>query len=188
VTAYRTVVGYIEKGWGHVHFSELRDGVYLNPLRRGAMGPYEDTTRPVVKSLRAERGEQGVNKNRLGGTLDLVVEAIDETPLAVPAPWNNRPVTPASIRWRVRGRGWKDAVDFRRGVPADNRYHDIYALWTRQNKPWSNGRYRFFIARDWDTTGLPDGGYWIDVAATDTRGNTSLQSFDVRIRNGVGPG
>ena len=77
VTAYRTIVGYIEEGWGHVHFSELRDDVYLNPLRPGAIGPYEDRTQPVVKSLRVERGAHGVKKDRLKGTLDLVVEAIE---------------------------------------------------------------------------------------------------------------
>jgi hypothetical protein len=185
VTAYRTIVGYVEEGWGHVHFSELRDGVYLNPLRVGALGPFEDTTRPTVKSLRAERGETGVKLHGLSGTVDLVSEAFDETPLAVPAPWAGRPVTPALVRWRVRGDAWKIAVDVRRGVPTDDRYGAVYALWTRQNKPWSNGRYRFYLAHGWDTTALSDGTYVIDVAASDTRGNTTVRSFPIRVRNGA---
>ena len=186
VTAYRTIVGYVEDGWGHVHFSELRDGVYLNPLRPGAMGPYADSTRPLVKSLRAERNESGVEHGRLSGSVDLVAEAFDETPLAVPAPWSDRPVTPALVRWRVRGQAWRTAVDFRRGIPADDRYGAVYAAWTRQNKPWSNGRYRFYLAHDWNTASVADGTHRIDVAATDTRGNTSVTSFDVRIRNEAG--
>jgi hypothetical protein len=186
VTAYRTVVGHIGKGWGHVHFSELRDGRYLNPLRRAALSPYEDDTRPLVKSLRAESGGEGVPQSRLAGTVGLVVEAIDSTPLAVPAPWTNRPVTPALIRWRVRGGPWQTAVDVRLHLPGDDRYDTVFALWTRQNKPWSNGRYRLYLTRGWNTAALVDGPCRIDVAASDSRGNTTLTSFDVRIRNGVG--
>ena len=53
VIAYRTVVGWAEAPWEHVHFSERRDGVYVNPLRPGALGPFADTTRPGIKQLRA---------------------------------------------------------------------------------------------------------------------------------------
>jgi hypothetical protein len=185
VTAYRTIVGYVAKGWGHVHFSELRDGRYLNPLRGGALGPFEDSTRPTVKSLRAQRNAAGVKLQRLSGTVDLVGEAFDVTPVAVPRPWADRPVTPASIRWRVRGGAWRTVVDFTHGIPADDRYDAVYALWTRQNKPWSNGRYRFYVVRGWDTTALPDGAHLVDVAAADTRGNTTVRSFPVRIGNGT---
>ena len=55
VAPYRTVVGWAEAPWEHVHFSELRDGVYVNPLRPGALGPFADTTRPWIKQLRACR-------------------------------------------------------------------------------------------------------------------------------------
>ena len=181
--AYKTVLGHISQGWGHVHFAELVSGRHVNPLRPGGMQPYEDATRPVVKSLRAERREAGVKLNRLSGTVELVAEAFDETPLAVPAPWANRPVTPAALRWRVRGRAWQAAADFRRGLPAADEYDRVYARWTRQNKPWRNGRYRFYLTRGWDTSSVPDGEHRIDVAATDTRGNTTVRSFLVRVRN-----
>ena len=52
VKAYVTVVGWAEPPWEHVHFSERRDGVYVNPLRAGALGPFSDTTTPWVKQLR----------------------------------------------------------------------------------------------------------------------------------------
>jgi murein DD-endopeptidase MepM/ murein hydrolase activator NlpD len=39
VTAYRTVIGRVEKPWAHVHFSEARYGRYLNPLRKGGLTP-----------------------------------------------------------------------------------------------------------------------------------------------------
>jgi murein DD-endopeptidase MepM/ murein hydrolase activator NlpD len=51
--AYRTVVGRVEQGWGHVHFSERRGTSYVNPLRGGAMSPYVDRTAPVVRGIKA---------------------------------------------------------------------------------------------------------------------------------------
>ena len=36
----------------------MRDGVYVNPLRPGALGPFADTTRPWIKQLRAERSRR----------------------------------------------------------------------------------------------------------------------------------
>src|SRR5207302_4092099 len=35
-----TLLGAVEPGWGHVHFAESVNGVYLNPLRVGALAPY----------------------------------------------------------------------------------------------------------------------------------------------------
>jgi hypothetical protein len=185
--AGRTLVGYIAAGWGHVHFSEVRDGVYLNPLRPGALGPYADTTAPTVKSLRVERDGRGVSREVLRGAVDLVAEAFDSTPLAVPKPWANRPVTPALVRWRVVDRSgatvapWTTALDFRRTIPANGDYGRLYARWTRQNRPWSNGRYRIVLVRDWETSTVPAGRYEIEVAATDTQGNASAQRFPVRV-------
>ncbi len=79
--AFRTVVGHVAKGWAHVHFSESRNGIYLNPLRSGALEPYVDTTRPSVKSLRVERGSRTLAATPSSGTFDLVVEAYDTTPM-----------------------------------------------------------------------------------------------------------
>ncbi len=86
VVAYRTVVGHVKAPWGHVHFSELRDGVYLNPLRAGAMLPYRDGTRPVVRSVRAERGDRGIPFRALSGRFDIVVEVADRHAHALPPP------------------------------------------------------------------------------------------------------
>src|SRR5437773_8956991 len=35
------LLGHIAKGWGHVHFAERAGGVHRNPLRRGALEPFE---------------------------------------------------------------------------------------------------------------------------------------------------
>ena len=55
VTAYHTVVGWVEPPWEHVHFAESRDGVYVNPLRPGALGPFVDTTGPGSSSFAPRR-------------------------------------------------------------------------------------------------------------------------------------
>jgi murein DD-endopeptidase MepM/ murein hydrolase activator NlpD len=71
VLARRTVIGHVEAPWGHVHFSELRHGVYVNPLRSGGMHPFADTARPVVKSFRAEQRNKRVPRDRVRGSVDL---------------------------------------------------------------------------------------------------------------------
>jgi hypothetical protein len=49
VTAYRTIIGHVENGHGHIAFEELGDNNYLNPLRPGGpLRPYTDTVAPVI--------------------------------------------------------------------------------------------------------------------------------------------
>lgn len=49
VTAYKTELGAVENGFGHVAFSEGGDNSYLNPLRPGGpLRPYTDTEAPVI--------------------------------------------------------------------------------------------------------------------------------------------
>ena len=124
------------------------------------------------------------------GHIDLVAEAADETPLAVPAPWANKPVAPALLRFRLcdsHGRAvtsWRTAIDFRRTIPPNSMYGQVYARWTRQNSPWGRrGRYRFYLAHGWNTRALRDGSYTVEVDAGDTRGASDLARFDVRISN-----
>jgi hypothetical protein len=187
VTAYRTLVGWTQPPWEHVHFSERHDGVYVNPLRPGALGPFSDTTRPWVKELRVSEGR--VSTRATHGTVALVVEAYDETPIGVPGRWGGKPVTPALLRWRlVTGRGqvvqgWRTAIDHRLSKPDDSAYTSQYAPWTRQNKRGRPGRYRFVLAQSWDTRPLADGAYLVEVAASDASGNTGVRRFALRIAN-----
>ena len=193
VYAYRTVIGHIEKPWGHVHFSEAEGGVYVNPLRPGALGPYTDRTKPTVHGIYFERDAHGTG-SRVAGTIDIVAEAWDTTPLAVPAPWNDKPVTPALVEWRLIRPGdqlvssvWHIAADFRGALPT-GRFTSAYARLTRQNHPWGRGgrgRYRFYLARGIDTRRLANGTYHVEVRCTDTRGNTTVAARELTISNGV---
>lgn len=190
--AGRTVVGHVQAPWGHVHFSEVRGGVYVNPLRRGALSPYRDSTRPTIHVIGFERHGAAVG-NRLTGRADIVVEAWDQPPLAVPAPWAGKPVTPALVKWCLVGRGrlagprCRIAADFREALPQPP-FASVYARWTRQNHPWTRGgrgRYRFLLARNLDLRGLADGTYRVVVTVSDTAGNEARAEREFSVANSV---
>jgi hypothetical protein len=167
VVAHQTVIGHIEAPYGHVHFSEKRGGRYHNPLRRGALGPYSDTTTPSVRSA------------VLDPNGSLVGEAYDETPIAVPRPWHDLPVMPAIVRWRLvdeRGRvviGWRTTVDFRLTIPPASEFDRTWAQGVSQNHVRTPGRYRLILAPNSELSALRTGRYIVQVAVSDTHGNRS---------------
>jgi hypothetical protein len=186
------LLGHIATGWGHVHFAERRGDAYWNPLRAGALRPYEDYGAPVVSRIVASRNYQA-----LYGRVDLVVEAFDHPPLSAPQPaWHGMPVTPALVRWRLVRNAraavpWRTVLDFRHsfvpriaGKPAsDVHFHDLYAPGTRQNHPNAPGLFRIWLARGFDTRPLPDGDYRLDVEVADIRGNASRRNLVVTLVN-----
>ncbi len=107
VTAYKTEIGAVEHGFGHLAFQEGGDNSYLNPLRPGGdLRPYTDTEPPII----------GVP--RVFGDGRVIVGAFDpqsfihkesyETPVLAPAAvaWrlytaSGRPVT--GLEWAMRG-------------------------------------------------------------------------------------
>jgi hypothetical protein len=163
-TAYRTLLGFVEKPWAHVHFSESRGGVYVNPLRSGAMGPYADSTQPhVARILVRANGE-------------ILADVADETPIAVPAPWAGLPVMPAVVRWRVDAGPWKTAVDFRQTIPAASAFFSVYAPETTQNRTHVPGLYRVRLARRLHLGAASR----ISVRVVDEVGNASVASVRLR--------
>ena len=183
--AYRTVLGRIEAPYAHVHFSEARHGQYLNPLRPGAMGPFVDDTTPWVTRLTAESGDRLLQSSGRRGPFDLVAEVGDETPLAIPRPWHDLPVTPAVVRWRLVSRtggavlGWRTAADFRRTIPPASAFGSVWAAGTTQNHVRAPGQYRVVLGRGLD---LRTGAYVVEVAVRDTRGNHSASRFSLVVR------
>jgi hypothetical protein len=190
-TAYRTVVGRIASGWGHVHFSERRNGAYVNPLRRGAMAPFRDTTSPIVRRVRVQRGYRRVDRYHVTGAVDLVTECVDVTPIDVPAPWNEKPVVPALIRWRLVGDDgrtvvdWRTAADFRQHIPGPSAFWNVYAAGTTQNRTYRPGQYFFLLRRRWDSAGVPNGVYRLEIEAQDAAGNSSRRAQRLVVANGL---
>lgn len=186
--AYGTLLGHISRGWGHVHFAELLGGRYVNPLRRDALAPYADSTRPTIHAFSFEREGRAVQRTRLSGRFDLVAESWDETPMHVAGKWADKPVMPAVVRWRIRGERsahshWRTALDFTGTIPAPSSFDTVYAPWTRQNRPWRDGRYRVRLAANWDSSSLRDGKHVLEVEAIDTRGNATRRSIRFETRN-----
>jgi hypothetical protein len=186
--AYRTVIGRIENGWGHVHFSEQRSGVFLNPLRPGAMGPYADGTCPRIKAVRFARNGYRLAGSAVNGNVDILVRALDEPAISAPPPWADMPVMPSLVQWRItkqNGRpvtAWRLAFDVTETLPSLT-YDRVYASGTRQNHPNRPGKYLCYLARGWDTAELPNGAYAVQVAVADTRGNRVRSSWSLVVAN-----
>ena len=122
------------------------------------------------------------------GAVDVIAEAHQRPPLAVPAPWDALPVTPARLRWRVRRDGrtvrpWHTPVDLGRELLPQAAFRRVYAPGTRQNRAGMPGLYRFFLAHTWSTTLFPDGVYHLEVEASDLRGNTGRRRLAFTIAN-----
>jgi hypothetical protein len=163
-TAYRTLLGFVEKPWAHVHFSESRNGRYLNPLRAGGMGPFSDSTKPHVDRIVV----------RANG--DVLADVSDETPLAVPAPWSALPVMPAVVRWRVGAGSWNTVFDVRQTIPGPSSFFSVYDRASHPNHANAPGLYRIRIAQ-----GLPRrAATRVFVQVVDETGNASVASAPLR--------
>jgi hypothetical protein len=187
------LLGHIAKPWGHVHLAERRGDAYWNPLRAGALTPFEDYGAPVVSEI-VTSGKH----DALFGRVDLVVEAFDHPPLSAPQPaWHGLPTGPALVRWRLVRNAeevvpWRIVFDFRTSFvpkiagkpPSDVNFDSVYAPGTRQNKPPKAGVYRYWLARSFDTRKLPDGDFRLDVEAADIRGNASRGHLVLTLVNG----
>jgi hypothetical protein len=176
VPADRTVLGRIARPCGHVHLSELDGGVYVNPLRRGHLTPYRDDTAPQVTSVTALRD---------GGALELEATAEDYPTLPVPGAWNDLPVTPARLSWRLVTTGGAVVVPER--VVFDVTQHlpyapfwSVYARGTHQNMTTFTRFYAYrrpgaYVFR-LGTVHLAPGAYRVVVTASDVRGNAGSRT------------
>jgi peptidase M23-like protein len=206
VVARKTVLGYVQPPYGHVHLTEIDGTRSVNPLQKGHLTPYVDKTRPVIRTT-AFSNSAGAIQTPLGlcGRVQIAVDAFDRQPLAVPGTFNGLPVAPAFVQWTVTRLNGKVAVaprtaaDFRSTLPANTHFYDVYAKGTYENSPrFGNqqytsmpGRYLFLLAGNFDTTSLSNGVYTLTVRVADIRGNkaTQTQRFSVlNARSGVCPG
>jgi hypothetical protein len=183
------LLGYVGKGWGHVHFAERAGGEYRNPLRKGALTPYRDKTPPTVASVSlVSSASTTLDARPVGGTVDVVAEIYDSPPIPPAAPWQVARLTPAIVWWRLDRDGvaltdWNLAVDFHFTLMPSSLYGAIYAPGTYQNKANRPGKYLFWVVHELDTTELPNGQYSLDVLAADTRWNFGSGSVSFTVSN-----
>ena len=184
-------IGWIRPGWGHVHLAERVDGIYVNPLRPGGLEPFTDDTTPVVDTISVTAAGAPVDLAHVTGHIDLIADAYDLPPLAPPPPWEDTRWTPALVRWRILDDGrdvvpWETAADFRTTLLQPDQYELVYAPGTRQDHPGLPGDFRFWLSHDFDTTLLPNDTYRLEVAASDTRGNTGRAFVEFTVANRPG--
>ena len=203
VVAFKTILGRVMKGYEHVHFTERDHGTALNPLARGRLTPYSDTTTPTVESISfrtSATGPDGPHEN-VHGRGGVITRAFDTPPIQVPGIWADLPVAPALLTWKVeRASDGKvvgprqTAFDVRRTLPKCP-FWNLYVRGTRQNasnfgghKAWrEHGIYLYNLDTPaFDTTRLQDGVYRLVVTAVDIRGNSSSARQVFVIRNGQG--
>jgi hypothetical protein len=187
------LLGYVLKGWGHVHFAEAIGGQYRNPLRPRALTPYRDKTPPTVASvaLYADDGT-ALSAGGVHGFVDVEAEIYDTPQIAPPPPWQFARLTPAIVWWRVTRNGaplsdWNLSFDFHYALMPASLYGWVYAPGTFQNKGNRPGGYHFWITHDLDTTALGDGRYRVEVLAEDSRGNLGTGGLDFTVANGEPP-
>ena len=159
------LIAWIRKGWEHVHFAERRAGEYVNPLRSGGIGPYDDSTTPTVSSVEYRNGA-------------IVVDAHDTPSPAVPGAWNGEPVTAAMLRWRTAGTTrWNTIADFRSTMLPASRFHTIFTSDTLQNHKGVAGRYTFYLARGAQAARLASSDLPIEIEASDITGNRTVVAW-----------
>lgn len=203
--ARETVLGYVQPPYGHVHLTEIDDILgasrAVNPLQRGHLTPYRDRTIPRVRDIvvRNLSGEV-VTPIGLCGRVELDVDAYDPQPLPVPGAYAGLPVAPALVQWWLTRVGGKTvvpprtSVDFRRTLPGNGQFFNVYAKGTYENSPRFGaqqytgmpGRYLFRLAGSFDTTSLPNGNYVVSVRVADVRGNHSTGTERMSILNARG--
>jgi hypothetical protein len=198
VQAKKTILGYVQPPYAHVHITEI-DGTHsVNPLQRGHLTPYRDRTVPKVHDIMV-RNQTGDMQTPVGlcGRVELDVDAYDTQPMAVPGTYHNLPVAPALVQWSLTRVGGKVVVplhatfDVRDTVPANGQFANVYAKGTYENSPrfgrehYSGipGRYLFLLSGNFDTTRLVNGNYVLTVRVADVRGNHSVGTRRISILN-----
>jgi hypothetical protein len=171
VTASETVLGHIAKPCGHVHLSELDGGIYVNPLQVGHLAPYHDDTAPQVT---------GVTEQRADGEIELQATAQDFPTVPVPGAWNDLPVTPARVAWRVETEAGAVVVpehvafDVTQRLPSSP-FWSVYARGTHQNMTTFTKFYAYRQPGEYifrlGAIHLAAGAYRVIVVASDIRGN-----------------
>ena len=193
VVADRTVLGWIQVRYGHVHLAEIDGHLVHNPLAPGHLEPYRDHTKPQATELYVDDGPvpSPVEGRSVGPGDELAVDVVDTPAMAAPGPWNGLPQVPALVEWRLfHGRtrtGWKVAVDFRQTEPPPRDFWQVYGAGTYQNSPaFANHIYlgmagRYLIRIHLHANRLAPGLYQIAVRVADTRGNRSTAWWPLRI-------
>jgi murein DD-endopeptidase MepM/ murein hydrolase activator NlpD len=179
------LLGYIEPGRGHVHFAEKRNDRYVNPLRRGGLTPYIDTTPPTINSVSYyDTTYHDLTSATVSGTVKFTVNAFDTPELASNWPW--AVVTPSWIGWQLfAADGTKlgaGHLDLGSAICPLNPLA-VFAPGTSKNSAFGAGAYDYWLGRPWDTTRVADGAYRLVATVADERGNATSMTDWLTVAN-----
>lgn len=174
------LLGWVKPLWGHLHFAQILDGRWVNPLRPGALTPYTDSRRPEISKLSVEHLSDG--------RVNVIVDASVAPARPLKPPWQQARLAPSLVRWRLlvghaAVSAWRDGVDFRVLIPPNRMFADVYAPGTRPSRPNQPGRYRFYLARNWNVRRFPAGRYAIEVQAIGSFGLTATAYARLKVRS-----
>jgi hypothetical protein len=185
------LVGYVLKGWGHVHFAESIRGAYRNPLRRRALTPFNDHTVPSVAAVQILKADGSAADNgHIAGAINITADVYDLPPLRLQPPWDVARLAPAAIWWNlIDSAGTVVAagfpVDFEVSLPPNVLYGWMYAPGSYENKAHRPGHYVYQLATGFDTATVVDGAYTLEIGASDTRNNIGTARVALVIANGT---
>lgn len=177
------LLGYVLAPWDHVHFAQMIDNRWVNPLREnGGLRPYVDETTPTIASVQVLLAGTATPSIIAGTAAPLIVSAYDVPPRPLPpAPWQRSHIAPALIRWRLgpanaSPSSWVTAVDFRLSLPPNPLFTDVYAPGTSGNGPRRPGSYLYYLDDGSATARLAPGAYRLEVEAYSSRGGRAKAS------------
>ncbi len=198
VIAGRTVLGHVIRATNHVHLTEIRGRRVWNPVARGGIAPYRDTTVPEVDAIVARPVSSllPLDPSAVCGTISLAAAAQDTPPIPVPGTFAGYPVSPSLVTWsltKLDGLVYVPSIpaaNFRKTLPVVRTFWDVYARGSYQNAPrFSNqqffmpGRFLYNLAGTLDTRSYPNGRYEVRVQVSDMRGNWSDAVQQFRFEN-----
>jgi hypothetical protein len=190
VVAYRTMLGRIRHGYGHVHFTEIEGGRVVNPLAPHELSPYQDHRTPSVTAIEFRRPGTATElmPELVRGPVELVAEAQDHPDAGLAGRWARFATVPALMTWQVeRASNGKQVIreqhafDVRTTLPPNRDFWHFYARGTRQHEStfaghryWRQEGVFLFRLGVLDTRHLPNGIYRLVVTATDIQGNSGV--------------
>jgi hypothetical protein len=199
VVARKTILGRVQPSAGHVHLTEIVGFQVTNPLLKGHLAPYKDTTRPRVGEIVLTRPTTGAEVGPLGicGRVAISAEAYDRPTLPVPKPWNGLPIAPATVSWKLTKLDGTALIplttvaNFTTTVPSNAQFWTVYARGTYQNAPRFGtqqfgampGRFLYQLSPSLDTRTLPNGVALLTVVAKDERLNVGAVTQRLSVFN-----
>ena len=180
VIARKTILGYVQPPFGHVHLTEIDGGKVVNPLQPGHLTPYRDLTEPVIRDIviRNQTGDVQTparpvrpHRDRRRRVRHAARRGAGEV-RGAPGRAVARAAGPSRASRNGGRRRGGPAADFRTTLPPNARFWDTYAKGTYQNAPRFGheqytsmpGRFLFQLAGSYDTTSLANGVYIVDGA------------------------